>query len=71
MPVAVGLTPERVILSQAEPPPHSLVLGFTPGDPLEAWHARIEPALARLPAVGFASPFLRTIPGTDAYVDDI
>jgi hypothetical protein len=24
-----------------------------------------------LPAVGFASPFLRTIPGTDAYVDDL
>jgi hypothetical protein len=38
---------------------------------LEVWRARIEPALARLPAVGFASPFLRTIPGTDAYVDDL
>ena len=71
LPVVVGLAPERVILSQAEPPPHALVLGFTPGDPLEAWHACIEPALARLPAVGFASPFLRTIPGTDAYVDDL
>ena len=71
LPVVVGLAPERVILSQADPPPHSLVLGFTPGDPLEAWRSRIEPALARLPAVGFASPFLRTIPGTDAYVDDL
>jgi hypothetical protein len=69
--VVVGFTPERVILSQAEPPPHALVLGFTPDDPLAAWRARVEPALARLPGVGFASPFLRTIPGTDAYVDDI
>lgn len=71
LPVVVGLTPERVILSQADPPPHSLVLGFTPDNPLTAWHSRVEPALTRLPAVGFASPFLRTIPGTDAYVDDI
>jgi hypothetical protein len=71
IPVAVGLGPERVILSQAEPPPHSLVLGFTPDDPLVAWRSRIEPALARLAAVGFASPFVRTIPGTDAYVDDL
>jgi hypothetical protein len=71
LPVVVGFTPERVILSQAEPPPHALVLGFTPGDPLAAWRARVEPALARMPGVGFASPFLRTIPGTDAYVDDI
>jgi hypothetical protein len=71
VPVVVGLVSERVILSEAEPPPHALVLGFTPGDPLGAWRSRVEPALARLPAVGFASPFLRTIPGTDAYVDDL
>ena len=71
IPVSVGLAQERVILSQAEPPPHAIVLGFTPGDPLDAWRSRVEPALARFPSVGFASPFLRTIPGTDAYVDDI
>lgn len=71
VPVAVGLTPERVILSQAEPPPHALVLGFTPEDPIAAWRAQVEPALARLPVVGFASPFVRTIPGTDSYVDDL
>jgi hypothetical protein len=71
IPVVVGLTPERAILSQADPPPHALVFGFTPGDPLDAWRSRVEPALARLPSVGFASPFLRTIPGTDAHVDDI
>lgn len=71
LPVVVGLTPERVILSRAEPPPHALVLAFTPDDPLDAWRARVEPALDRLPGVGFAGPFLRTIPGTDAYVDDL
>jgi hypothetical protein len=71
LPVIVGFTPERVILSQSEPPPHALVLGFTPDDPLGAWRSRVAPALSRLPAVGFASPFLRTIPGTDAYVDDL
>lgn len=71
LPVAVGLAQERVILSQADPPEHALVLGFTPEDPLEAWRSRIEPALARLPTVGFAGPFLRTIPGTDAYIDDL
>jgi hypothetical protein len=71
VPVAVGLSQERVILSQADPPEHTLVLGFTPEDPLEAWRSRVEPALARLPAVGFAGPFLRTIPGTDTYVDEL
>jgi hypothetical protein len=71
IPVVVGLTPERVILSQADPPAHALVFGFTSGDPLDAWRSGIEPALARLPSVGFASPFLRTIPGTDAYVEDL
>jgi hypothetical protein len=71
LPVIVGLTPEHILLSQAEPPAHALVLAFTPEDPLVAWHARIEPALPRMPGVGFASPFLRTIPGTDAYVDDL
>jgi hypothetical protein len=71
VPTIVGLTPELVLLSQTDPPDHALVLGFTPDDPLAAWRARIEPALAKLPAVGFAGPFLRTIPGTDAYVDDL
>jgi hypothetical protein len=71
LPVAVALAQERVILSQTDPPAHSLVLGFTPDDPLEAWRSRVEPALTRLPTVGFAGPFVRTIPGTDAYVDDL
>ena len=71
LPVAAVFTPERVILSEVDPPPFDLVLGFTAGDPIDAWRARVEPMLASLPAVGFASPFLRTIPGTDTYVDDL
>jgi hypothetical protein len=69
--VAAVLTPERVIMAEAEAPPHDLVLGFTPGDPIAAWHARVAPALAAIPNVGFASPFVRTIPGTDTHVDEI
>ena len=71
LPVIALFTPERVILSAAEPPEHDLLLGFTAGDPLDAWRARVAPALATLPDVGFASPFIRTIPGTDAYVDEL
>jgi hypothetical protein len=71
VPTAAVLSPERVILGDADPPPHELVLAFTVGDPLEAWRARVAPVLESLPQVGFASPFLRTIPGTDAYVDEI
>ena len=71
LPVAAVFTPERVILSQAEPPNHDLVLGFTRGAPIAAWEARVAPALAALDGVGFASPFLRTIPGTDAYTDEL
>jgi hypothetical protein len=71
LPVIAGFTPERVIMSQSDPPRHALVLGFTTEDPIDAWKTRVEPALARLPEVGFGSPFLRTIPGTDTYVDDL
>jgi hypothetical protein len=70
IPVVALLVPERTILSQSEPPPFDFVLGFTAGDPIAAWEARVAPALPRL-SVGFASPFLRTIPGTDAYTDDL
>jgi len=59
---------ERVILASAEPPAHDLVLGFTSGDPLVTWNTRVGPLLDR---VGFASPFVRTIPGTDTYTDDL
>jgi len=59
---------ERVILATADPPEHDLVLGFTPTDPLAAWRSAVTPLLDR---VGFASPFLRTLPGTDTYTDDL
>jgi hypothetical protein len=71
VPVAAVLAPERVIMAETEAPPHDLVVGFTPGDPIDAWHARVAPALASIPRIGFASPFVRTIPGTDTYVDDL
>jgi hypothetical protein len=71
LPVIALFNPERVIMSATEPPEHDLVLAFTSGDPLAAWDARIAPVLASLPTVGFASPFIRTIPGTDTYVDDL
>jgi hypothetical protein len=71
LPVAAVFTPERAILSQAEPPAHDLVLAFAERDPIVAWRARVAPAFDALAGVGFASPFVRTIPGTDAYTDDL
>ena len=66
--VAVGLRLERTIVSQAEPPPHELVLGLCSADPL----ADVRRLLAEPSAgVGFASPFLATVPGTDTYADDL
>jgi hypothetical protein len=64
---AAVFTRERVIMASAVPPDHDLVLGFTWGDPFVAWRS-VTPLLDR---VGFASPFLRTIPGTDTYTNDL
>jgi hypothetical protein len=55
---------ERTIVSSANPPQHSLALTFT-ADPLGTF------ATVDLARVGFASPFLATIPGTDAYTEEI
>jgi hypothetical protein len=55
---------ERTIVSSANPPLHSLALTFT-ADPLGTFPTF---DIAR---VGFASPFLATIPGTDAYTEEI
>jgi hypothetical protein len=68
VPTVAAFAQERSILTTTEPPAHQLVVGFTATDPLALWAARVEPLLA---GVGFASPFLRTIPGTDAYTDDL
>jgi hypothetical protein len=77
VPVAVVLDPQRLVVSVLERAAesfddHALVLGFVAGDVLETWATDVEPALARLGApVAFASPFLRTVPGTDTYADDL
>lgn len=72
LPAVVSLAPERVVLSEAQPGDHLLVLGFVEdADVLGAWRDRVEPALASLPPATFASPFLRTVPGTDTYTDDV
>ncbi len=59
-PVVVELTLERTIVSSVQPPSHHLVLAF--GADLDAPMPE---------GVGFASPFLATIPGTDTYTDEL
>ena len=63
---SVRLRLERTIVSQAEPPPHELVIGFYEGDPLAAFRTVADPE-----RYGFASPFLATVPGTDTYARDL
>ncbi len=65
--VSVGLRLSRTVISQAEPPPHELVIGFCAGDPLTEF-AALRPDLD---GCGFASPFLATVPGTDRYTDEL
>jgi len=67
LPVSVGLRLDRTIVSQADPPPHELVLGWCARDPLAAFAAWS----SRADACGFASPFLATVPGTDDYAGDL
>jgi hypothetical protein len=67
LPVAVGLRLERTIISEADPPAHELVIGLCADDPTVAF-GRVSGIVADS---GFASPFLATIPGTDAYADDL
>ena len=67
LPVAVGLRLERTIVSDADPPPHELVLGLCASDPLAVFRA-----LAKsVDKCGYASPFLATIAGTDQYAGDL
>jgi hypothetical protein len=61
----VVLAAERTIVSSADPPPHELALAFTALDPCVAFR-KWSPG-----TVGFASPFLATVPGTDTYTDDL
>jgi hypothetical protein len=55
---------ERTIVSSADPPSHTLALTFT-ADPFATF------AVLDVTGVGFASPFLATIPGTDTYTEEI
>jgi hypothetical protein len=51
---------------------HTLLVAFVDGDVLGTWKAHLAPAIERVDAdVLFASPFLRTVPGTDTYVDQL
>ena len=62
----VMLTLERTIVSEAQPPPHNLALGFC-AEPLRTFGT----VAGQIASAGFASPFLATLPGTDRYADDI
>jgi hypothetical protein len=66
LPDTITLELERTIISAADPPPHQLVLAFCNDDPITTF-----PRITLQPAVGFASPFLATIPGTDAYTEEL
>jgi hypothetical protein len=69
IPLVVALRRQRLLVSVlGEPAPHLLLLAFVDGDVIDTWHRRVAPALARRGDVGFASPFLATVPGTDTYV---
>jgi hypothetical protein len=74
--LAVVLRQERLVVSVlgdaavSDPASHALVVGFVDRDVLATWRTRIEPAL-RGKDVGHAGPFLRTVPGTDTYVEDL
>jgi len=72
VPVVAGLHRRRLLVSAlGEPAAHRLVLCFVAGDPQEVWVRAIAPAVAARTDVGFAGPFLATVPGTDTYVDDL
>ena len=68
LPVSVGLRLDRTIVSQADPPPHELVLGWCAAIRFllvfVAWSSRAD-------VCGVRSPFLATVPGTDDYAGDL
>jgi hypothetical protein len=62
VPLVVGLERERVILSTVEPADHSLAIAF----------CRADASAVALPGdAGFAGAFVRTVPGTDRYTDEL
>lgn len=62
VPLVVGFERQRVVMASAVAPDHVLAIAFCRGDAL---------AVALPPDAGFASAFVRTVPGTDRYVDDL
>ncbi len=71
LPVVIGLSRERLLASVLEVPAHVLLLAFVDGDVLDVWERSVAPALAGRTDIGFASPFLATVPGSDTYTDDL
>jgi hypothetical protein len=71
MHLLLAFTSVRTIMTTTDAVDHVLLLGFCRGDPLQVWRDQVAPGLSTVPGLGFASPFLRTIPGTDTYVDDL
>ena len=63
VPMVVGLRQDWLLVSVlGEPEPHSLVLAFVDGDVIDVWRRRVQPALGARTDVGFAGPFLATLP---------
>ena len=57
-------------------PARVVVVGFVDGPPLEMWDHNMVEFEGRIPSdqvgrIGWAGPFLRTIPGTDSYCDEL
>jgi hypothetical protein len=72
LPVIVALRRERLLVSAlGDPAAHLLLLAFVGGDTIDVWCRLVAPVLRRRDDVGFAGPFLATVPGTDTYVDDL
>ncbi|MDQ1533850.1 MAG: hypothetical protein QOF28_1611, partial [Actinomycetota bacterium] len=70
LPVVVTLRREQVLVSVLDNvAPHVLMLAFVDGDVIDVWRRRVQPALVARTDVGFAGPFLATLPGTDTYTD--
>jgi hypothetical protein len=71
MHLVLAFTSARTIMTTSEPIDHVIAFGFCRVDPLRVWRERVAPSLHTIPGLGFASPFLRTIPGTDVYTDQV